>query len=170
MSFEIVSHNICSHLYLLNGFALHFVLLFIVLFSYKLKCVIYPCYSELFTVNRAIEWLPERCTCTWIFVFTLQLRHNECDGISTTSVCSTVGSCADQRKHQSSASLAFVWGVHRWPVNYPHKRPVTRKMFPFDDVIVKSCCFLCLAALGLWCSIEHSWMTKCRFLMFSFGN
>ena len=32
-----------------------------------------------------------------------------------------------QRKHQSSASLAFVRGIHRWPVNSPHKWPVTRK-------------------------------------------
>ena len=41
-----------------------------------------------------------------------------------------------KKKHQSSASLAFVWGIHRWLVNFPHKRPVTRKMFPFDDVIM----------------------------------
>ena len=41
------------------------------------------------------------------------------------------------KKHtQSSASLAFAWGIHRGPVNSPHKRPVTRKMFPFDDVII----------------------------------
>ena len=32
--------------------------------------------------------------------------------------------------------LAFVRGVHRGPVNSPHKVPVTRKMFPFDDVIM----------------------------------
>ena len=51
-------------------------------------------------------------------------------------VCSIVGSGADQRKYQSSASLAFVRGIHRWPVNSPHKGPVTRKMFPFDDVIM----------------------------------
>ena len=43
---------------------------------------------------------------------------------------------ANQRKHQSSASLAFVRGIHRSPVNSPHKRPVTRKMFPLDDVIM----------------------------------
>ena len=43
---------------------------------------------------------------------------------------------ADQRKQQSSASLAFVRGIHRSPVNSPHKGPVTRKMFPFDDVIM----------------------------------
>ena len=41
-----------------------------------------------------------------------------------------------QTKHQSSAWLAFVRGIHWWPVNYPHKGPVTRKMFPFDDVIM----------------------------------
>ena len=45
---------------------------------------------------------------------------------------------ADQRKHQSSASMAFVRGIHRWPVNSPNKGPVTRKMFPFDDVIMWS--------------------------------
>ena len=55
---------------------------------------------------------------------------------SLTSVYSIVYSSADQRKHQSSASLAFVWGLHRSPVNSPHKWPVTRKMFPFDDVIM----------------------------------
>ena len=44
------------------------------------------------------------------------------------------------KKHQSSASLAFVGGIHRWPVNSPHKGPVTRKMFPFDDVIIGSLC------------------------------
>ena len=51
-------------------------------------------------------------------------------------VCSTVVSGADQRKHQSSTSLAFMWGIHRWPVNSLHKGPVTWKMFPFDDVIM----------------------------------
>ena len=56
-----------------------------------------------------------------------------------TIVYSTVYSGADQRKHQSSASLAFVRGIHRRPVNSPHKGPVTRKRFPFDDVIMKPC-------------------------------
>ena len=50
-------------------------------------------------------------------------------------VYSSVYSGADQRKHQSSASLAFMQGIHRLPVNSTNKRPVTRKMFPFDDVI-----------------------------------
>ena len=55
---------------------------------------------------------------------------------SITIVYSTIYSGADQSKHQSFASLAFVWGIHRGPVNSPHKWPVTRKMFPFDDVIM----------------------------------
>ena len=55
---------------------------------------------------------------------------------SLTIVYSIVYSDADHRKHQNSASLAFVRGIHRGPVNSPHKWPVTRKMFPFDDVIM----------------------------------
>ena len=62
---------------------------------------------------------------------------------SLTIVYSAVYSGADPRKHQSSASLAFVWGIHRGPVNSPHKWPVTRKMFPFDDVIIQITEFLC---------------------------
>ena len=53
-------------------------------------------------------------------------------------VYSTVYSGADHKKHQSSPSLAFVWGIHRWPVNSQHQGPVTQKMFPFDDVIMCS--------------------------------
>ena len=47
---------------------------------------------------------------------------------SLTVVCSTVYSDADQRKHQCSASLVFVWGIHQGPVNSPHKWLVWRKM------------------------------------------
>ena len=56
---------------------------------------------------------------------------------SLTIVCSTFYSGADQSKHYSSVSLAFVWGIHRGPVNSTHKWPVTRRMFPFDDVIMQ---------------------------------
>ena len=57
---------------------------------------------------------------------------------SLSIVYSTVYSGAYQRKHQSSASLAFVRGFHRCPVNSPHKWPLTRKMFLFDDIIMCS--------------------------------
>ena len=55
-------------------------------------------------------------------------------------VYTAVYSDADQSKHQSSASLAFVWGIHRGPLYSPHKWPVTPKMFPFDDVIMLGLC------------------------------
>ena len=53
-----------------------------------------------------------------------------------TTVYLTVYSGIDERKHQSSASPAFGRGIHWWPVTSPHKGPLTRKMFPFDDVIM----------------------------------
>ena len=64
-------------------------------------------------------------------------------------VYSTVYSDADQRRHQSSASLAFVWGIHRGPVNSSHKWPVTRKMFPFDDVImIENATYVCIKSMS----------------------
>ena len=66
-------------------------------------------------------------------------------------VYSTVYLDAGQRKYQSSAWLAFVCGIHRWPVNSPHKGPVTRKMFPFHDVIM---IHLCDGACLVFISVE----------------
>ena len=68
-------------------------------------------------------------------------------------VYSTVYSGTDQRKHQSSASLAFVQGIHRGPVNSLHKWPVTRKMFPFDDVITNK-----MNAAGPHCISQYDWL------------
>ena len=82
----------------------------------------------------------------------VQWRHNGSDGVSIHQprhclpiVCSD----ADERKHHSSASLAFVRGIHRWPVNSPHKWPVMRKMFPFDDVIMVNVCFALLMIVAI---------------------
>ena len=84
---------------------------------------------------------------TYWYTYTDPYINHYCDVImsamasqitSFTIVYSNVYSGADQRKHKSSASLAFAWGFHRWSVNSPHKGPVTRKMFPFDDVIMNS--------------------------------
>ena len=51
-------------------------------------------------------------------------------------VYSTVCTGEDQRKYQSSTSLVFVRGIHRWPVNSPQQGPVTQKMFPSDDIMI----------------------------------
>ena len=79
---------------------------------------------------------------------------------------SAVYSDADQRKHQSSTSLVFVWGIHRSLVNSLHRGPVTRKCFhlmtsscprkAFDDVINsnKLCIRLALKHV-LFCLLTH---------------
>ena len=74
---------------------------------------------------------------------TLRWRHNNRMASQITSltiVYSSVYSGEDQRKHQSSASVAFVRGINQWSVNAQHKEPVMQKMFPFDDVIMENRC------------------------------
>ena len=71
---------------------------------------------------------------------------------SLTIVYSTVYLGADQIKHQSSASLGFVRGIHLAPLNSPHKWTATRKIFPFDDVIMNTVC------LELFCKIAKWWI------------
>ena len=73
------------------------------------------------------KWLRNTIVCH----LTLWWRHNERDGVSynQTQDCLLKKSGADQRKYQSSASLAFVRGIHRWPVNSPRKGPVTQKIW-----------------------------------------
>ena len=51
-------------------------------------------------------------------------------------VCTVIGSGTNQRKYQTSASLALVKGIHCWPMNSMHKGPVTQKMLPFDEFIM----------------------------------
>ena len=71
---------------------------------------------------------------------------------SFTIVDSSVYSVTAQRKHQSSASLAFVRGIHRWPVNSPQKRASNAENVPFDDVIMASPALVCLVLMwiALW--------------------
>ena len=73
---------------------------------------------------------------SWIYYSAVIMSAMASQITSLAIVYSTVYSGAYQRKHQSSASLAFVRGIHRWPVNSPHKGPVTQKMFLFEDVIM----------------------------------
>ena len=90
-----------------------------------------------------VTWQVCYCQATILVVKSLQLYYSDVIISAVPSQItgvpigySIVCSGADRRK--SSASLAFVRGIHRSPVNSPHKGPVTRKMFPFDDVIMSS--------------------------------
>ena len=94
-----------------------------------------PTKSECITYMNTATTLERKCR----HFDALQWRHNGAMAYQITSltiVYSAVYSGADQRKHQSSASLAFVRGIHRWAVNSPHKWPVKRKRLPFHDVIM----------------------------------
>ena len=87
--------------------------------------------STLNTVLYSILVFPECPTHHYSYVI---MDIMACQITSLIIVYSTAYSGADQGKHQSSASLALLRGTHRWPVNSPHQWPVTRKMFPLDDV------------------------------------
>ena len=76
----------------------------------------------------------------WITEVSLQWRHNEHHSVSNHQSldCLLIHLFSRTWKiHiKNSASLAFVRGIHWWPVDYPHKWPVTRKIFPFYDVVM----------------------------------
>ena len=72
---------------------------------------------------------------------TLQWRHNGCDGVSNHQPHDCLLKRLIRRRSKKTSKLRVTGlcaGIHRWPVNSRHKGPVKRKMFPFDDVIMKS--------------------------------
>ena len=73
---------------------------------------------------------------------TLHWRHNECDGVSNHWRLHCLLICWCMRKSKKTSKLCVTGlcggGIHRLPVNSPHQRPVTRKMFPFDDVVMNT--------------------------------
>ena len=85
-----------------------------------IQCQSMPCYTIVSLQRRIMSAMASKIT-------------------SLTIVSPTVYSGAHQREHQSSASLAFVRGIHRWPVNSSQKGPITRIMIPFDDGIMSAC-------------------------------
>ena len=89
----------------------------------------FQCWELIWNVNTAICFSISRYSDVIMSEIASQIT-----GVSI--VYSTICSGVDQGKHESSASLAFVRGIHQWTVNSPHKGPGTQKMFPFDDVIM----------------------------------
>ena len=97
--------------------------------NYKVSCPIYTeRISHVAFSNKILTQFPQRHSSDVL----ISAMASQITGVST--VCSIVYSCVNQRKHQSSASLAYVRGIHRWTAVSPHKGLITRKMFPFDDV------------------------------------
>ena len=106
-------------------------------------CVIL-CFMSILSPYTCFMWntdLSEKSTIWWCIIHfaPLQWRHNGRASISNYQPHDCLLNRLFRRrskKTSSAASMAFVPGIHRWPLNSPHKWPVTRKMFPFDDVIM----------------------------------
>ena len=89
-----------------------------------------------------VQWFRPQNFCFYI-INSLQWSYNAIDGVWITGVpiiCSTICSGEDQRNHQSSAWLAFARGIYRWPVDSPHKGPVTERGKCFH-LMTSSCIF-----------------------------
>ena len=92
-------------------------------------------------VNCFRRWLD---ACSAFLSFLLQWRHNGHTVFSNHRPLDCILKRLFRRKSKKTSKLRATGhckGNHRWPVNSPHKWPVTRKMFPFDDVIMISCKF-----------------------------
>ena len=109
--------------------------------------------------NRLLTTLPNYCdVITWILISNsldtdfihsdingrscaLQWCHDERDGVSNHQPHDCLLNRLFRRRSKEASKLRVTGlfrGIHRWPVNSPHKGPVARKMFPFDDVIMKN--------------------------------
>ena len=109
------------------------------------------------TWSQWVHWLHLMCVmwCT-VKLIPVEKKHIEkYNHHSVSIVCPAVCSGARQRKHQSS--LGIVRGIYRRAVDSPHKGPVTRNMFPFDDVIM-------ITQLSMWTWFEMCWQVS-RYLL-----
>ena len=102
--------------------------------------LIYICGVENLLCISSFSTLGDPFGFCWPFWVSSQWRNNQRDGVPKHQPHARLFTQpliqgVDQRKHQSSASPGLCAG-NLWPVNFPHKGPVTRKMFPFDDVIM----------------------------------
>ena len=88
---------------------------------------------------------------------TLMWRHNGCDVVSNHQPDYCLLKRLFWRRSKKTPKLratGFCAGIHRWPVNSPHKWPVTRTMFPFDNVIMNNKAFI-----QYWVSPPCGWIT-----------
>ena len=84
------------------------------------------------------KWQVCRQASAWYRV-ALQWRHNDHDGVSNHQTRGCLLNRLFRRRSKKTSKLRITGlcaGNSPGPVNSPHKGPVTRKMFPFDDVIM----------------------------------
>ena len=113
----------------------------------------------------------------WHFMSTLEWRQNGCDGVSNRPPHYCLLNRLFRHKSKKTPKLTATGlcvcgggggggGIHRWPVNSPHKWPVTRKMFPFDDVTMDSASpALCGNVVGSGVSKMLNKQSSCRWIL-----
>ena len=70
---------------------------------------------------------------------TLKWRHTQCNGVSNHQRLECLLNCLFRRRSKKTSNIGVTGlceGIQRWQVDFPHKGPVTRKIFSFDDVIM----------------------------------
>ena len=98
-------------------------------------------------------------------IVSLQWRHNERDGVSNHQSCNCLLNRLFKARIKENIKAPchwpLCWGIHRWPVNSPHKWPVTWKMLSFDDVIIQETISWTNVSQGLRGAFQkHLWALK----------
>ena len=111
----------------------------------QLEACLIPVYRPAWPLDHSIQW-----------------RHNKRVIISDHQRFHCLLNCWIKRSSKKTSKLRVTGlcaGIHRWPVNSPHKRPVTRKMLPFDDVIIEITCSHLATHLGEYISVVFCWVS-----------
>ena len=93
------------------------------------------------------------------YLYPLQWRHNGRDGVSNHQPLDCLLKHWIMRRWKKTPKPrvpGFVWGIHRWPVNSPHKGPVARKMLPFEYVIMFLTAECTANKKTIWTNLNHS--------------
>ena len=109
--------------------------------------------------GRALYVLHTCFTCT---LTSLWWRHNDHDSVSNHQPHECLLNRLFRRRSKKTSRLRVTGlcvGNSPGPVNSPHKGPVTRKMFPFDDVIMivwLSQCHWCNFVKNIFVELHYS--------------
>ena len=103
------------------------------------RCMTKVCVIHAFTFHTCCQIIHDFTT---LYTRTaLQWRHNDHDGVSNHQSLRCLLNRVFKRRWKKTSNLRVTGlcaGNSPGPVNSPHKGQVTRKMFPFDDVIMET--------------------------------
>ena len=106
----------------------------------------------IFTVDTALisAHMPSPSDFSQSYSDSWHWRHNDHSGVSNHQPHGCLLSCLFRRRSKKNSKLRVTGlcaGNSPGPVNSPHKGPVTRKIFPFDDVIMSNCCIATITTI-----------------------